>query len=221
MMMTEGRRDYSFVLSGFMPLIMHADSIDGSDELQEWRKNPANKGVTVPGDDRSPGWTWQTYLYTDGTYVTMPADNVMVALRQAGAQLILKKQKTFKEATQSGLVIPSEHCDFYADKNQVEISAIRELRDLPYAQQAAAVKAMGFELFAKRAKVGTSKHIRVRPRFKAWRVEGTITANRPEITEEVLAQLFDLAGTCGLCDWRPAGKTPGPYGQFKSSVKAL
>ena len=219
--MADSKRDYSFVLSGIMPLIMHADSIDGSDELQEWRKNPTNKGVTVPGDDRSPGWTWQTYLYTDGTYVTIPADNVMVSLRQAGAQLILKKQKTFKESTQSGLMIPSEHCDLYAAGKQIEIAGIQELRSLPYAQQRAAVKAMGFELFAKRAKVGTSKHIRVRPRFRQWMVEGMITASRPEITEEVLQQLFYLAGTCGLCDWRPAGKTPGAYGQFQSEVKAL
>ena len=35
--------------------------------------------------------------------------------------------------------------------------------------------ALGFELFAKGAKIGQSKHIRVRPRFNAWSASGTIT----------------------------------------------
>lgn len=98
-------KKFKFQMTGFMPLLMHADNIEGSDELQEWRRNPANKGVTVAGDDRSPGWTWQTYCYHDGENIVMPSENVMVALRQAGAQMILKKQKTFKEITQSGLLI--------------------------------------------------------------------------------------------------------------------
>jgi len=68
---------YRFELTGFMPLLMHADNIEGSDELTEWRKLPANKGLSVPGDDRSPGWTWQTYLYHDGEHVVMPADLVV------------------------------------------------------------------------------------------------------------------------------------------------
>lgn len=220
-MTDETTREYEFAMSGFMPLIMHADSIEGSDELQEWRKSPANKGVTVPGDDRSPAWTWQTYLYSDETLVTIPADNIMVALRQAGAQLTLKKQKTFKEATQSGLVIPAEHCDFFCSGKPVQMSDIRELRELTYSQQAAAVQTLGFQLFAKRARVGMAKHIRVRPRFRNWAVQGVISANRPEITDEVLSQLFALAGKCGLCDWRPAGKTPGPYGQFSAVVKRM
>lgn len=219
--MDEASKWYSFRLTGTMPLIMHADSIDGADELQEWRKNPSNKGVTVAGDDRSPAWTWQTYLYSDGQYVTMPADNIMVALRQAGAQLTLKKQKTFKEATQSGLVIMVEGCEFFANGQPVSMDAIRELRDLTFAEQCAAVQPMGFSLFVKRARVGTSKHIRVRPRFAQWGVKGEIMASRPEITHEVLSQLFTLAGKCGLCDWRPAGKTPGPFGQFMAVVTEL
>ncbi len=214
-------KKYQFTLTGFMPLLMHADNIEGSDELQEWRKQPANKGVSVAGDDRSPGWTWQTYCYHDGHHVVMPAENIMVALRQAGAQMILKKQKTFKEITQSGLLIDGEACDFFCGENQIKWSSILALRDLTFTEQAAACKKLGFELFMKRARIGTSKHVRVRPRFSQWSVTGEIMVLKPEITTEILQQLFQLAGKAGLCDWRPSGKTPGPYGQADAVVKEI
>ena len=82
-----------FELTGIMPLIMHQDDVEASDLLNEWRKDPSNKNKSVAGDDRSPAWTWQTYLYSDGENVTLPAANLMVAIRQGSTQLILKKQK--------------------------------------------------------------------------------------------------------------------------------
>ncbi len=209
---------FQFTLTGFMPLLMHADNIEGSDELQEWRRKPENKGLSVAGDDRSPAWTWHTYCYHDGKHISMPSESVMVALRQAGAQLILKKQKTFKELTQSGLLISSEACEFRVNGQQIKWSDILATRDMTFSEQAAACKKLGFELFVKRAKVGTSKHVRVRPRFENWTVTGEIMVLKPEITPEILQQLFELAGRAGLCDWRPAGKTPGPYGQANAKI---
>ena len=87
----------AFELTGEMPLLMHSDDVEAADELKEWRKDPANKDLSVAGDDRSPAWTWQTYLYSDGEHVTIPGANLMVNLRTAATQIILKKQKTFKE----------------------------------------------------------------------------------------------------------------------------
>lgn len=214
-------KKFQFTMTGFMPLLMHADNIEGSDELQEWRKSPTNKGLTVPGDDRSPGWTWQTYCYHDGEHIVMPSENVMVALRQAGAQMILKKQKTFKEITQSGLLISTEACEFRNDGKQIKWSDLLAMREMTFAQQSAACKKLGFDLFVKRARVGTSKHIRVRPKFSKWTVRGEIMVLKPEINGEILAQLFELAGKAGLCDWRPAGKTPGPYGQAEAVVTEI
>jgi len=210
-----------FTLTGEMPLLMHADNIDGADLLQEWRKDPANKNLSVPGDDRSPPWTWQTYLYHDGEYVTMPAENVMVALRQAGAQVVLKKQKTFKEASQSGMIPQSEHFAFLVDGQPLEVDRLLAIRDEPYKTQADAVKKMGFQLFAKRAKVGQSKHVRVRPRFDRWSVRGSLLVVKPEITWEIAQTLFALAGQVGLSDWRPGCRTPGPYGMFTSELKQV
>lgn len=212
---------FQFTLTGFMPLLMHADNIEGSDELQEWRKQPANKGISVPGDDRSPGWTWQTYCYHDGQHIVMPSENVMVALRQAGAQMILKKQKTFKEITQSGLLISTEACEFRSDGKQIKWPDIVAMRDRTFSEQSAGCRSLGFDLFVKRARVGISKHVRVRPKFKTWSVSGEIMVLKPEITGEILQQLFELAGKAGLCDWRPAGKTPGPYGQADAVVKEI
>jgi hypothetical protein len=214
-------KKYRFTLTGFMPLLMHADNIEGSDELQEWRKQPSNKGMSVAGDDRSPAWTWQTYCYHDANHIVMPSENVMVALRQAGAQMILKKQKTFKEITQSGLLISTESCELRNDGKQIRWSDIIGMRDSTFAEQSAACKRLGFDLFVKRARVGTSKHVRVRPKFSQWIVSGEILVLKPEITGEILQQLFELAGKAGLCDWRPAGKTPGPYGQADAVVSEI
>lgn len=215
-------KQFDFTLTGFMPLLMHADNVEGSDELQEWRRSPANKGISTPGDDRSPAWTWHTYCYSDGSAIVMPQENIMVALRQAGAQMILKKQKTFKELTQSGLLIHGESCQFFCGGRHITAKDLSDLREMTFSQQAAHVKTLGFELFVKRAKVGTSKHVRVRPKFPAgWTVKGRIAVLKPELTSEIVAQLFDLAGKAGLCDWRPAGKTPGPYGQFEAVVSEV
>jgi len=208
-----------FNLKGIMPLIMHQDDVEASDMLAEWRTDPANKNFSVPGDDRSPPWTWQTYLYSDGEFVTLPAANLMVALRQAGTNLILKKQKTFKEISQSGLLIPTEYLEFRCQGEKLPMSKITALRDLPFTAQAERVQALGFRLFVKRATVKRNKHVRVRPRFETWSVHGEIQTLVPEITLYILRQLFELAGRVGLGDWRPGCKTPGPYGMFEAELK--
>jgi len=210
----------NFALTGVMPLIQHQDDVEASDLLSEWRKDPANKGVSVAGDDRSPAWTWQTYLYSDGHHVTIPAANLMVALRQAGALKILKKQKTYKEITQSGLLIPTEYLEFRCGGKQIAIKDVLAVRAKPFTAHTSAVQKLGFKLFIKRARVGQSKHVRVRPRFDDWSISGRIHILAQEITFEVLTQLFDLAGRIGLCDWRPGCKTPGPYGMFEAKLQA-
>lgn len=142
----------------------------------------------------------------------------MATLRQAGAQLIMKKQKTFKEVSQSGLLITTEFCDLFAGGKQIPVEKIRALKDKPFSEQAALVQKHGFKLFCKRARVGTSKHIRVRPRFDEWSVSGRIQILAQEVTPEILKQLFDIAGRIGLGDWRPGCKTPGPFGMFSAEI---
>lgn len=210
-----------FQLNGATPILFHQDDVELSDQLSEWRKDPANANMSKAGDDRSPPWTWQTYLYSDGEHVAIPSANLMVCLRQAGTQMILKKQKTFKEITQSGLLIATEFLRFTSGGNQIAMESIESVRDLTFSEQAEFATKNGFRLFVKRAKVGQSKHVRVRPRFDSWAIDGEIEVLVPEITYEALERLFELAGRVGLNDWRPGCRTPGPYGMFTSKLKAV
>ena len=92
-----------------------------------------------------------------------------------------------------------------------------------YEVHEAAATALGFELFAKAAKVGMSKHVRVRPRFNAWSISGSITVVDETITGDILQLILEMAGTyCGLGDWRPSspGK-PGPWGRFRATTTLL
>jgi hypothetical protein len=198
---------------------MHADDVEAATLLDEWRKDPANKNFSVKGDDRSPGWTWQTYLYRneDGK-VAMPADNVMVALRQAGAKMILQRQTTFKAITQSGLLMTEETLEFTNGGREISIASFVENRDEKFADQKKRAEKAGFELFVKRAPIGTAKHVRVRPMFRSWVVNGTVQIMAPEITFDKLQTLFEMAGNVGLCDWRPGCKTPGRHGMFEATV---
>jgi hypothetical protein len=208
-----------FTLTGTMPLLIHSDDVEAADTLTEWRRDPQNRSSSVAGDDRSPPWTWQTYLYSDGESMTIPSQNLMVCLRHAGSQMILKKQKTFKEISQSGLLIRSEFLTLTVAGKQVPMAKISELHGLPFKAQADAVRGLGFRLFLKRAVVGRAKHVRVRARLDEWSVSGEVEVLVPEITQERLETMFGLAGRVGLCDWRPGCKTPGPFGMFEAKLK--
>ncbi len=214
---------FRFKLTGMTPLLMCADDIELSDMIKEWQKNPANKNKSVPGDDRSPPWTWKTRIYSDGEHVVLPSDNVMAILRKAGADVHLKGQKTMKSATQSDLFIPRDLV-LLADGKRVKSSDIEAI-DGTFKEQCDQVKPLGFVLFMKRAKVGQSKHVRVRPRFDKWETEWTeiqIIGDNPDIDGSVLEIILKLCGRIGACDWRPsAPKSPGPFGQFRAEVEEV
>lgn len=210
-----------FTLTGQSSMLMHADNIIEADALEAWRKDPKNKNISRAGDDRSPAWTWQSYLYHDGEHVVIPSDNLMACLRTAGTQLILKKQTTFKAVTQSGMLCESEFLELSTSAGKLSIADIVSIRDLEFYQQAEWAEKHGFRLFAKRAKVGSSKHIRIRPRFDRWTVKGVMIVTAPELIFAVVQKLFELAGNIGLCDWRPSSGKPGPFGMFRSEVVQL
>lgn len=209
----------NFELTGKTSLLMHWDNVEESDRVKAWQRDPANKNLSVAGDDRSPAWTWATYMYHDGNNVVIPSQNLMVCLRQAGAQMILKRQKTFKEITQSGLFIEDEFLEFETEGRTLSLADATSMIEMPFDKQKEEVNRFDFRLYIIRARVGTSKHVRVRPRFDSWKARGCIEIIAPEITYENLTQLFDIAGRVGLGDWRPGCKTPGPFGQFRATIK--
>lgn len=217
----ENRMLYEFRLEGVTPLLIHSDDVEAADRLQEWRRAPKNKDLSKPGDDRSPAWTWQTYLYTDGKHLTVPADNLMVALRQAGATKIIKGNKTYKEVTQAGMVVSTEHLPILVGGKPIDAVAVSEIEGT-FREHKVGAEKFGFRLFVKRAKVGQAKHVRVRPRFDEWVLTGSLEViAEEELTPEVLLELFEIAGKRkGICDWRPSSpRSPGPFGKFKVELK--
>lgn len=210
---------YVATLTGETSLIMHADDVERADTLSAWRKDPQNKKDSTAGDDRSPAWTWFTYTYHDGECIAMPQENIMAAIRYGGSKLIMKKQETYAKVTQSGIVIESDFCDFVGPKGVISIDKILPWYETAkFSDQKKKAAELGIDLLVKRATVGTSKHVRVRPMFKGWQVKVPLTVIDPALNADVLAQVLDLAGKlAGLGDWRPSSKKAGPYGRF--SVK--
>jgi hypothetical protein len=185
--------------------------------------DPTNKNVSVPGDDRSPAFTWVGYLYSDGESVAIPSDNLAACLRQAGARVKLGGRKTLKEGAVSGLWIEQDHLPLTVGGKPVPMAPIERLKgETDFTAHLAAARKMGFVLFAKRARItAKSKHVRVRPKFDTWAVAGSLEVDAPEITKDVLDMLFFQAGRIGLGDWRPGCATPGRYGMFDATVKTL
>ena len=217
-------RRYAITISGQTPLLMHWDNIEWADRLDEWKNDPGNKKNSKAGDDRSPAWRWVGSMYHDGTHVAVPNDNLMRCLMEGGAMVPVpggKSGKTFKAQTQSGMMVAEPFWPVLIDGAAVPMSAINPLLKVEdFGKHKEAVSALGFRLHVKRAKIGASKHIRVRPCFDRWEVRGTVSVWDDQITERVLADILRYAGQYkGLGDWRPGGKTPGSFGMFEAAVK--
>jgi hypothetical protein len=222
-MATPKNTTYRVTLHGESPLLLHADDLSWRGQLERWTATPENKRVSKAGDDRSPAWRWLGYCYHDETHVGIAADNLMTTLREGGAKVPAagKKNQTYKRQSQSGIVVNELLWPLQTHKGLVPWPAVKALLDQPdYAEHEAAAIALGFELFAKSAKVGMSKHIRVRPRFNSWAASGSVTIFDESITIEVLQNILDMAGMyCGLGDWRPSAPSkPGPWGRFRAEL---
>lgn len=218
-------RNYEITLIGKTPLLMHYDNIEWADFMEEWKNGPENKKGSKAGDDRSPAWRWLGCVYHDGTHVCMPSANIMRALMEGGAMVPVpggKMGKTFKAQTQSGMMSVEPNWALYVGGEQIAWSALSALKDsADFAVHKKAAKSLGFDLMVKRAKIGASKHVRVRPVFAGpgWRVRGTLAVWDEQITDKALGQILEYAGQYkGLGDWRPGGKTPGPYGTFEAEI---
>lgn len=219
-----GFRVYGVTLTGTMPLLLHGDNLDWRASLTAWRAHPDNKAKSIPGDDRSPAWTWIGGVYHDGTVLGVASDNLMTAIREGGSRVSVpgKRSLTYKRQSQSGLVINELLWPLITPQGTVSWPDVNALCDEPdFEVHRAFAQAHGFELFAKPARIGQSKHIRVRAKFPKWTVTGTMTVFDDTITEQVLDSILTGAGRyAGLCDWRPSSpKSPGPWGTFTATIK--
>lgn len=218
-------RRYEVQITGMSPLLLHHDNLDWAEVLKKWAADPANKKGSVAGDDRSPAHRWIGNLYVEGGKIVMPADNLMTMLREGGAKCPTGKgQTTFKRQTQSGLLVDQSAWPILVGGKPVPYAPFKTLIDEPDfdRHQQVAIE-HGFELFVKRAKIGQSKHVRVRPRFDNWTVAGSITVMDDMITTDVLQNILTFAGQyAGLGDWRAsAPKSPGPFGRFEATCREM
>ncbi|MCX7934978.1 MAG: hypothetical protein N3A66_06935, partial [Planctomycetota bacterium] len=62
-------KQYRVRLTGLSPLLMHQDNLAFSEKVKQWQRDPANRELSMPGDDRSPAWTWLGYVYHDGRHI--------------------------------------------------------------------------------------------------------------------------------------------------------
>lgn len=213
---------YQVKITGATPLLLHNDNIQWASVMSEWARDPANRTKSVAGDDRTPAFRWIGCLYSDGGKVALPADNLMTVLREGGARCPTgKKGATFKRATQSGLVIDQAGWTLEINGRAVSMAEVNALMDeQDFAKHEAFAIAHGFMLFVKRARVGQTKHVRVRPRFDQWSATGSITVFDDTITERVLSDILKFGGNfAGLGDWRPSSpRSPGPFGKFTAEL---
>lgn len=219
-------RTYEVTLTGRTPLLMHWDNIEWADMLKAWRSDPANAKFSKKGDDRSPAWSWLGAMYHDHKHIVMPSDNLSRCFMEGGAMVPVpggRSGKTFKSQSQSGMMTGEAVWPLMVNGKPVSAEPILRLREEnEFTKHKHVCEKHGFMLFVKRARVGATKHIRVRPRFDNWSCSGTIVVWDDQITEKVLNDILDYAGRYkGLGDWRPGGKTPGPHGMFGATVKEL
>ncbi|MBQ7609332.1 MAG: hypothetical protein IJU76_15395 [Desulfovibrionaceae bacterium] len=215
---------YFVELTGVTPLLMHSDNITFTEDVNAWRKDPANKKVSVAGDDRSPAWSWAGYLYAEQGKIVMPADNIMTMMREAGAKVPTgKARETYKLRASYGLQLSTLYFDFFCNGAEISTDWINALVGVSeFEKHEEAVKDHGFRLFLKRAKIGAgpraSKHVRVRPMFENWKIAGEIAVideSESGLTADILLRILQIGGQqIGLCDWRPSCSSAGSYGKF-------
>lgn len=219
-------RSYEITITGKTPLLMHKDDLAWQEKVKAWEKDPKNNAKSVAGDDRTPAWRWIGSLYHDGSVIGLPSDAIMAALLGGGTMVKVpggRGQKTFKSQTQSGMTTAEPYWPLLVRGGTIPMAKVEPLltNDDFLTQQQTAVK-LGFDLDVRRAKVGTSKHVRVRPVFQAWQATGTLHVWDDQITDDILNLIFYQAGRFhGLCEWRPSSKKPGPFGTFEATTHRL
>jgi hypothetical protein len=218
---------YQVTLTGLTPLIMHADNIAFSEKVTKWQRDPANKELSTAGDDRSPAWRWLGYVYHDKKVFGMPSDNLMTMLREGGSKVINKGKETYKKQTQAGIMIDQQQWELSVNGKPVPVAPFNTLFDEnDFGSHIDLAEEYGFELLVKRAKIGMSKNIRVRPMFRDWSIRGSLTVIDSELSglsKPILQTILDVAGALvGLGDWRPSSpKSSGTFGKFKPELKLV
>src|SRR3990167_7093581 len=155
-MATIAIRKYEITLTGKTPFLMHQDSIQWSDDMEQWKLDPKNKKFSKAGDDRTPAYRWIGYLYHDMKVVALPQDMIMRCIMEGGALILVsggKNNKTFKAQTQSGMMCETPFLSFFTGGKQIQMTDIHPLMgELDFKVHEEAAEDLGFSLWAKRAR---------------------------------------------------------------------
>lgn len=222
-----GTRKYAVELTGKTPLLLHPDDIEWADRMEDWKNDPANSGESRAGDDRTPAWRWIGNMIHDGEHAAVSSAMLMKCFMEGGAMVPVpggKNGKTFKSQSQSGMTVLEPAWKITTPRGLVPIAAVHALMtEKSFAAHKDAAAKMGFDLFVKRAKVNTSKHIRVRPRFTEWKLSGTLAVWDDALVERSIVDILIYSGEYkGIGDWRPSAKSsPGPHGRFSVKVQEV
>lgn len=228
-------RRFDITLTGTMPLLMHWDNPES--ELSEDRLAyaAAHRGDHAKGDDRSPAWTWFYYVSFDAhpngkNEVGIPWEYIVRILGDAGAQMKgAKANSTLKrEAVASVMPIVDEHLCYPlrlgSKKRTLTYEQLKPMVGVKeFRSHVEFARKNDFNLLVKRAAVGQSRHVRVRPQFPVWQVTIPVTLlASTQLSGDSFGQLWKHAERLGIGDWRPsAPKSPGIYGTFKAEIQEV
>ena len=217
-------REYKLTFTGETPLWLHKYDIEQSDAVKAWRTNPDNKSHSKPGDDRTPAWTWITYLHHDGENIAIPAEMIQKVLILAAARVTLKGQKTYKTVLPACMLIKDMHFKFTNKKKQVPMKPLWDMiaadKKYDYGHHISFAKANGFKLDCRPVNVQGKGNIRCRAEFSNWKVEGSIfILDTTEIKDSIFKEIVNQMTMFGFGENRPNSPKPGTRGRFDVTVK--
>ena len=148
---------------------------------------------------------WNADVEIDWSRSVDPGGKILDPYRMSMLQM-----EFFKKLSQSGILFDELYIDMFVDGKQIPFNGVEEIKG-PFKAHTEAVKALGFKLLVKRAAIGQSKHVRVRPIFDNWVLKGSFLVVEEQITDKILKDIWSKAGLqVGLCDWRPGAPRSPP-----------
>jgi hypothetical protein len=184
-----------FKITGITPLLMHSDRYSNPlDPLTKAHKELTSKRKKTDSDHEAISKSeWIGGLYYDKEHgLHMPGENIEACV--VGGAKLQRLGTHFKRA----VMVVDTHCPLdIGGKNDIE-HLKKNIDDYS---------------LAKSVVVSRARIMRVRPMFKKWSTEFTMSYNSEVVNEsDVIKAVNDAGQMVGLGDWRPR------YGRFEAEV---
>ena len=177
----------SFEITGNVPLLMHADTLSNPlhPATKEHKKLTSVRKKTDEIHEAMAVSEWRAGMYyNDEIGVHIPGENVEACLREAAK--IRRLGTSFKRA----VMVSEISCKLRFPDEGKTLDQL-EKKFLDYS-------------FTKSVVVSRARIMRVRPMFKEWAIECSVSFFPDVVDREQILQSAQEAGLMvGLCDWRP------------------